>query len=77
VEYVFIEYAYNNCVYEFFVHKSSIKDNYSNIIIESMNVILFKHTFYIKSQEIHPLKRMNEVCLSDHRQIIDERLIKK
>jgi len=58
VEYVFIEYTYNNCVYKFFVRKSSIKDNYSNIVIESRNDILFKYTFYIKSQEIHSLKIM-------------------
>jgi len=49
MEYVFIEYAYNNCVYEYFIRKSSIKDNYSNIVIELRNAILFKHTFYIKS----------------------------
>jgi len=45
---VFIIYAYNNSACWSFVHKSSIKDIYPNIIIESRNAIFFKMSFHLK-----------------------------
>jgi len=54
VDHVFIGYAYN--LYQFFVHKSSIKDIYLNTIMESRNAIFFEDVFlWNKVQENHSL----------------------
>jgi len=39
VDHVFIGYAYNSSAYQFFVHKSSIKDIHLNTIMKSRNAI--------------------------------------
>jgi hypothetical protein len=56
---VFIRNAYNNSVYWFLIHKSSIENIHPNTIYESMNVIFFKDVFlFKKAQENHSLKKM-------------------
>lgn len=49
MDYVFIRHGYNSNVYRFFIHKSSIKDMHSNIIIESMNTTFFNDVFSFKN----------------------------
>jgi len=56
VDHVFIGYAYNSSAYQFFVHKSSIKDIHLNIIMESRNAIFFEDVFlWNKVRENHSL----------------------
>ena len=45
VDYIFIGYASNNCVYRFLVHKSDISDIHVSAIMESKNATFFENVF--------------------------------
>jgi len=63
----FIEYAYNSSGYQFFIHKSSMKDIYSITIMELRNAILFEDMFLWKEiRENGSLKKTIEASSSNH-----------
>ena len=43
--YEFLRHGYNSNLYQFFIHKSSIKSIHLNIIMKSRNTTLFEDVF--------------------------------
>ena len=58
VDCVFIGYTHNSSAYRFLTYKSKIPNINVNTIIDSRNVVFFKHVFpYKKGQELSSQKR--------------------
>lgn len=63
-------YRYNSSTYRLLVYKSSIKDNYFNIIMKSRNATLFEYVLsWKKVRENHSLKRAIKASSSDYHQL--------
>jgi len=77
IDCVFDRFEYNvkHWRYWLFTHKSSIENIYFNIIMESINAILFENIFlFKKTHEIHSLKRTNKVSSNSHHQLEDDKV---
>jgi hypothetical protein len=75
VDYTLIGYAYNNNVYQFLVHKSSIEDIYPNTIMKLINVTLFEDVFpRNEARENRSLKRMIEASSRNHDRLKDDKV---